>query len=69
MDLLLYWWAVLKEILLGLGFTALVCFLVYCFFIYFIAAWRSKYLKSIDHKLDRLLDLLGDKQDPPGSDQ
>lgn len=68
MNMLLYWWAVLKEILLGLGFLALVCFLVYCFLIYFIAAWRSKYLKSIDRKLDRLLDLLGDKQDPPDDD-
>ena len=52
------------EFLPVVGLLLLVGFLIYCSFIYFIAAWRSKHLVSIDKKLDRLLELLGDDQDP-----
>ena len=56
--------AFLKQFLPGIGLLLFIGFVIFLAVLPLIAAWRSKYLKSIDDKLDRLLDLLGDKQDP-----
>ncbi|MBQ2773209.1 MAG: DUF4083 family protein [Clostridia bacterium] len=53
------------EFLPVLGLLLLGGFLIYCSFIYFIAAWRSKHTKAtryevedINDKLDRIIELL-----------
>lgn len=53
----------LKEMLPGVGLLLLIGFAIFLAILPTIAAWRSKHLVSIDKKLDRLLELLGDDQD------
>lgn len=56
--------AIIKEMLPGVGLVFLIGLVIFLAVLPTIAAWRSKHLVSIDKKLDRLLELLGDDQDP-----